>query len=165
LALSQQCPRHVLCIGGNNPSLSTAAEGRGASVASELERRWNEKLSRVHAIEEELNRIIATPAHSLTLSDRERLMSLGRDLARAWDSPGATAETKKKIIRLLIAEIVVNIGDTLKLIIHWQGGDHTELTVKKEQGWSQSMGHGCRCRQSRCRLGAPKCPTKVSRRC
>ncbi len=60
-------------------------------------------------------------------------MSLGRDLARAWDSPGATAETKKKIIRLLIAEIVVNISDTLKLIIHWQGGDHTELTVKKNK--------------------------------
>ena len=33
LALSQQCPRHVLCPGGNNPSLSPAAEGRGASVA------------------------------------------------------------------------------------------------------------------------------------
>ncbi|HEY7246636.1 MAG TPA: hypothetical protein VH678_22410 [Xanthobacteraceae bacterium] len=59
-------------------------------------------------------------------------MSLGRDLARAWDSPGATAETKKKIIRLLIAEIVVDISDTLKLIIQWQG-DHTELTVKKNK--------------------------------
>ena len=110
-----------------------AVDPENRIVASELERRWNEKLSRVHAIEEELNRIIATPAHTLTLSDRERLMSLGRDLARAWDSPGATAETKKKIIRLLIAEIVVNISDTLKLIIHWQGGDHTELTVKKNK--------------------------------
>src|SRR5258708_4655855 len=95
-----------------------AVDPENRIVASELERRWNEKLSRVHAIEEELNRIIATPAHTLPLSDRERLMSLGRDLARAWDSPGATAETKKKIIRLLIAEIVVNISDTLKLIIH-----------------------------------------------
>src|SRR4051812_16573325 len=30
---TQQCPRHVLCPGGNNPSLSPAAEGRGTSVA------------------------------------------------------------------------------------------------------------------------------------
>src|SRR5260370_39278525 len=58
-------------------------------------------------------------------------MWLGKVLVIEWDSRGATAETKKKIIRLLIAEIVVNISDTLKLIIHWQGGDHTELTVKK----------------------------------
>src|SRR6478735_9689686 len=27
LALSQQCPRHILCTGGNNPRLSTEAEG------------------------------------------------------------------------------------------------------------------------------------------
>src|SRR5579863_1348062 len=33
LALSQQCPRHFLCPGRNNPPLSPAAEGRGASVA------------------------------------------------------------------------------------------------------------------------------------
>src|SRR5260370_40042527 len=60
-------------------------------------------------------------------------MWLGKVLVIEWDSRGATAETKKKIIRLLIAEIVVNISDTLKLIIHWQGGDHTELTVKKNK--------------------------------
>ena len=60
-------------------------------------------------------------------------MALGSDLARAWDSPGATAETRKKIIRLLIAEIVVNVSDTLELVIHWQGGDHTALTVKKNK--------------------------------
>jgi excisionase family DNA binding protein len=51
--------------------------------------------------------------------------------ARAWDSAGASFETKKKIIRLLITEIVVDVSDTLDLIIHWQGGDHTRLTVKK----------------------------------
>jgi len=110
-----------------------AADPENRLVASELERRWNDKLSRVQAIEEDLARTIAKPAPQLSHWDRERLMALGRDVARAWNSPGATAETKKKIIRLLIAEIVVNLGDTLNLIIHWQGGDHTELTVKKNK--------------------------------
>jgi DNA invertase Pin-like site-specific DNA recombinase len=100
-------------------------------VASELERRWNEKLGRVQALEAALAEVVARPASILSPDDRERLMSLSKDLARAWDSVGATIETKKKIIRLLIAEIVVDVRDTLDLIIHWQGGDHTRLTVKK----------------------------------
>jgi excisionase family DNA binding protein len=100
-------------------------------VASELERRWNEKLGRVQAIEAALAEVVARPASMLSPDDRDRLMSLGKDLAYAWDSIGATVETKKKIIRLLITEIVVDVSGTLDLIIHWQGGDHTRLTVKK----------------------------------
>lgn len=43
-------------------------------------------------------------------------------------------ETRKKIIRLLICEIVVDVvEDKLDLIIHWQGGDHTHLQVKKNK--------------------------------
>ena len=100
-------------------------------VASELERRWNEKLCRVQELEMVLAQIAATPTSMFSPDDRKRLMSLGNDLARAWDSPGASFETKKKIIRLLITEIVVDVSDTLDLIIHWQGGDHTQLTVQK----------------------------------
>ena len=61
-------------------------------------------------------------------------MMLGQDLAQAWDSPGATPETRKKIIRTVISEIVVDVvGDSLELVIHWQGGDHTRLGVKKNK--------------------------------
>ena len=61
-------------------------------------------------------------------------MALGKDLTEAWNSPRATIETRKKIIRLLVKEIIVDvIDDKLALVIHWQGGDHTELTVKKNK--------------------------------
>ena len=47
---------------------------------------------------------------------------------------GASVETRKKIIRLLIEEIIVEvIDDKVELIIHWQGGDHTRLSVKKNK--------------------------------
>jgi hypothetical protein len=40
-------------------------------------------------------------------------------------SAGASIETRKKIIRLLIAEIIADVvGDKLELVIHWHGGDH-----------------------------------------
>jgi DNA invertase Pin-like site-specific DNA recombinase len=104
-------------------------------VAGELERRWNERLAAMRSLEEELALIAARPAQSLSPEERERLMSLGQDLARAWNSSGATVETKKKIIRLLISEIIVDVvGDKIDLIVHWQGGDHTHLQVKKNKG-------------------------------
>jgi hypothetical protein len=53
-------------------------------------------------------------------------MALGSDLSRAWASPGVTAETRKKIVRLLISEITVDVSDSAIVAgIHWQGGGHT----------------------------------------
>ena len=104
-------------------------------VAGELERRWNEKLVQLRDLEiqrESLNQNKQSPA--LSAEDRARLMVLGKDLSKAWNSPGATIETRKKIIRLLIKEIIVDVADDkLALVIHWQGGDHTEMTVKKNK--------------------------------
>jgi hypothetical protein len=110
-----------------------AADPDNRLVARELERRWNEKLTSLHALEEDIATLDAIPASSLSPGDRERLLVLGRDLASAWESPGITVETRKKIIRLVVAEIIVDVSDTLDLVIHWQGGDHTKLTVKKNK--------------------------------
>jgi hypothetical protein len=62
------------------------------------------------------------------------LLLLGEDLARAWNNPDVANDTRKKIVRLLIKEIVVDVSEnTIDLIIHWQGGDHTRLTIKKNR--------------------------------
>ena len=103
-------------------------------VAGELERRWNERLANVRVLEEQLSQHDTEPALVLGPEDRERLLALGRDLPRAWDSVGASVETRKKILRLLIHEIVVDVvADKIELVIHWQGGDHTRLGVKKNK--------------------------------
>lgn len=110
------------------------ADPENRLVAAELERRWNERLVAVRNLEAEIGRLDADKEPILTDAERERLMALGRDLVQAWESPGATSETRKKIIRTVISEIIVDIiGDSLALIIHWQGGDHTHLTVKKNR--------------------------------
>lgn len=75
---------------------------------------------------------------TLTETDRERLMALGQDLMQAWENPGATPETRKKIFRTYghIRDHCRHchiVGDTLELIIHWQGGDHTRLMVKRNR--------------------------------
>ena len=85
-------------------------------------------------LEAELDQAGTERADALSMGDRDRLMMLGRDLAQAWDDPGATPETRKKIIRMVISEIIVDVvGDGLELVIHWGGGDHTRLSAKKNK--------------------------------
>ena len=85
-------------------------------VAGELERRWNEALRAVAKVEGELAALIA----------------LGADLEHAWSHPAATAATRKRILRAALTEIVVRRdGAILHAVLHWQGGDHTELQVKQ----------------------------------
>ncbi|WP_371933158.1 recombinase family protein [Bradyrhizobium sp. CCGUVB23] len=115
-------------------------------VAGELERRWNERLVAVRELEGERETLLATPEMTLSDIDRDRLLALGADLERAWESPGATAATRKRIIRSLIHEIVVRIRDeVLDLIVHWHGGDHTALQVRK----NRTGEHRGRCGRSR----------------
>ncbi|MER9655782.1 hypothetical protein NKJ26_20090 [Mesorhizobium sp. M0152] len=112
-----------------------AVDPENRLVAGELERRWNEKLTHLGELEEELDGVAALQAPTVSAGDRARLMALGKDLAQAWDSPGASTETRKKIIRLLVKEIIADVvDDSLAPIIHWQGGDHTRPHREEEQG-------------------------------
>jgi excisionase family DNA binding protein len=113
-------------------------------VAAELERRWNDRLVEVRSLEERLAAHASErPEEAPSAAERGRLMALGADLEAAWRHPRATAETRKRILRTAIAEIVARVADrTIDLVIHWQGGDHTRLIVPKnrpgQHRWSSS---------------------------
>ncbi len=101
-------------------------------VAGELERRWNEVLQVVHRIESEIAAIETRKPVPLGEVERQQLMQLGTDLALAWSHPAATSATRKRIVRAALSEIVVRVeAEHIEMILHWQGGDHTALKVKK----------------------------------
>jgi DNA invertase Pin-like site-specific DNA recombinase len=103
-------------------------------VAGELERRWNAALLAVRTLEDELEAMVRQQASTLGGEERRRLLELGADLAVAWHHPAATAATRKRIIRAVLHEIVARVeGDRIELLLHWQGGDHTRLTVRKNR--------------------------------
>jgi hypothetical protein len=63
-------------------------------------------------------------------------MSLAQDLPAVWNSPSTDMRLKQRIVRILIQEIVADIDETCQevvLLIHWAGGRHSELRVKKSE--------------------------------
>ena len=103
-------------------------------VASELERRWNDRLKEKQRLQQELDALGAAQSPGVDPSEREALLRLGADVERAWHAEGATIATRKRIVRLLIEEIVVRVeNDSLDLVIRWAGDDHTALRVRKNR--------------------------------
>jgi excisionase family DNA binding protein len=66
-------------------------------------------------------------------------LPLSDDLPFVWNHPESNPEIKKKIIRLVIKEIVAYVEpaapdqEIIKLKVHWQGGDHTEIELAKNK--------------------------------
>ena len=103
-------------------------------VAAELERRWNDRLAAVQQQEERLAALAAAQPESLSPVETDRLMNLGADLETVWNHPSASAETRKRILRTVLEEIVVTLAEgRIELLLHWRGGDHTRLSVRRNR--------------------------------
>ncbi len=62
------------------------------------------------------------------------LMALAGDLPALWNDATASIETRKRILRAVLKEIIVTVETgLLHLVLHWQGGDHTRLEVLKNR--------------------------------
>jgi DNA invertase Pin-like site-specific DNA recombinase len=102
-------------------------------VAGELESRWNTALERAA----ELNRQLAEleqAQETVTPQEREQLLELGRDLPLLWNHVATTAELKKRLLRAALREVVIADNEDRTehvLVLHWHGGVHTELRVKR----------------------------------
>ena len=68
--------------------------------------------------------------------DKEVLLSLAQDLPAVWNSPSTDMRLKQRLVRILIEKIVVDVDDESRqvvLVIHWSGGRHSEVRVKKNE--------------------------------
>jgi excisionase family DNA binding protein len=101
-------------------------------VAAELERRWNQALTTEAHLEAELGTL--QQGRELPLSDAQKreLLALARDLPGLWDDPQSSPEHKKRLLRIALKEIIATSdGETIRLVLHWQGGDHTQIEFQK----------------------------------
>jgi len=108
-------------------------------IAAQLEKSWEAALQRVQDCEARLaalqRAVPATPTPDFT--------GLAADLEAAWNAPGVTMRSRQQLVRTLIADIVAGYDANTReiiLTIHWRGGQHSELRVRKPK----SGEHGCR---------------------
>ncbi len=119
-----------------------ASDPENRLVTQELERRWNAALEEVRAIE---SRIVAESecAGVTSVGTVEEFKDLAGDLEALWNDPQADERTKKRLLRALIREIVVDVDEQTSevvLLIHWKGGVHTPLRLPRRRR-GESRGH------------------------
>jgi hypothetical protein len=110
-------------------------------VAAELETRWNAAITRLKECEARLLSSSSSDAKTPAV-DRDSLLALARDLDTVWNAPSADMRTKQRLVRALIEEIVVDLDDDKReiiLVVHWRGGQHSELRVRKPQPGEHTM--------------------------
>ncbi len=111
-----------------------AVDPENRLVASELEARWNARLQRAQELEEEVTQLRCEQGDGLPGQERERLFDLARDIPVLWNHRSAPAALKKRILRTVVKEIVVRLGEErIALVVHWQGGDHTQQEVVRSR--------------------------------
>lgn len=102
-------------------------------VAAELEARWNVALRNANELAAKLQEFDVS-VESVPMPDKEVLLSLARDLPSVWNAPSTDMRLKQRIVRILVQEIVADVDEKtseIVLLIHWSGGRHSELRVKK----------------------------------
>jgi DNA invertase Pin-like site-specific DNA recombinase len=112
-----------------------AVDPENRLVAAELEARWNDALERARTVTEKLDAFDADGA-TVPIPDRAILMSLAQDLPAIWHAPTTDMRLKQRIARILLEEIVADVNEERReivLLLHWAGGRHSELRVKKNE--------------------------------
>ena len=118
-----------------------ATDPENRLVAQELERRWNVALEEARAIE---TRITAESEceQATSVGAVEEFEDLAGNLEALWSDPRADERTKKRLLRALIREIVVDIDEQTSevvLLIHWKGGVHTPLRLPRRRRGQNSV--------------------------
>jgi DNA invertase Pin-like site-specific DNA recombinase len=107
-------------------------------IAAQLEKSWEAALRRVEAC---LERVEARASDPAPVS--ADFAGLADDLDAAWNAPSVTMRARQRLLRALVADIIADVDEEARevvLTIHWRGGQHSQLRVRKPK----SGEHGCR---------------------
>jgi DNA invertase Pin-like site-specific DNA recombinase len=99
-------------------------------IAAQLEKAWETALRRVESCREQLDRMQTSDADDA----HPDFTGLADDLSAAWKAPRTTMRMRQRLVRTLITEIITDVDETageIVLVIHWKGGQHSELRVRK----------------------------------
>jgi hypothetical protein len=111
-----------------------AVEPEHRLVAETIERRWNAALPWVTDLQRRLDELQVAAADRV-LPRREDLFQLAADFPKGVGERTTDCVTRKRLVRLLIEEIVARVPDEAvrELVMRWTGGTHTRIVVPKNR--------------------------------
>jgi DNA invertase Pin-like site-specific DNA recombinase len=110
-----------------------AVEPENRLVAASLEQRWEEALRQQRDAEERLAEVEAEES-ALSPQECARIRTLSEDLPRLWQDADCPIELKKRLLRTVLEEIVIDLEEEpprLLAHLHWKGGVHTLLRLHR----------------------------------
>jgi len=112
-----------------------SADPENRLVASELERRWNNSLEQTRKLEQKIEQEKNKRKHT-AMPDKDDFLALSKDIPSIWEHSKTDVTLKKRIMRILIEEVLVDVDSRqglIDVIIHWKGGIHSELQVRRRK--------------------------------
>ena len=109
-----------------------AVEPENRLVASSLERVWEEKLRQAEAVEQAHAAWQSEQADALADTECAEVLGLAQDLLRVWQA--ATAEERKRMLRLVVREVTLDQKRERGLVwmrITWQTGATSEHRLRR----------------------------------
>ena len=98
-------------------------------VADALEAAWNDRLRALAAAQETYAHTRAADARVLSEEQRADILALASDFPRLWRDPATSAREKKRMMRLLIADVTLTKAETLHADIRFTGGATRSLDI------------------------------------
>jgi hypothetical protein len=99
-------------------------------ITATLEKSWEAALRRVQDCELRLD----TAAASHAAAPKPDFAGIAGDLEAAWKTPSVTMRTRQQLLRTLVHEITADVDEEAReivLTIHWKGGQHSQLRLRK----------------------------------
>jgi len=115
-------------------------DARNRLAAAELERRWNEKLEEIEAVQRQRSSLEGKRC-SLSSEEEARILAMGENFAEVWHGDRCPPTLKKMIFRTAIEEIIVRTDankETLHFMIHWKSGVHTQVKMDRPRSATET---------------------------
>jgi DNA invertase Pin-like site-specific DNA recombinase len=91
-------------------------------VADALEAEWNDRLRALAAAQDAYEQAREADARVITDEQRAEILALATDFPRLWRDPATSVREKKRMMRLLIADVTLRKGKTIHADIRFTGG-------------------------------------------
>jgi len=98
-------------------------------VADALEADWNERLRAHREAQEQYEQQRQADRALLDEESRRRILSLATDFPRLWNDPSISDRQRKRMVRLLIEDVVLTKGEQIQLHVRFRGGAVRSLAL------------------------------------